>query len=107
MSKKDTKEPIYSGYLTIDSMCACYYENWYSIKLSFIDEDRMEKDRSVTLENLFAHNPLLYDELKNCQDLFCRPEVKIAYSELDEIIRKEIDDVFKKSQQMDKRSFEF
>jgi hypothetical protein len=122
-SKKDTDQPIYEGFLSTDDIVSnnlIFNEkyNLYRIPLRFKDnhgdqenldnqeypENSQNPDdqmlyRSVSLQNLFAHNPILYKELTESEDLMNlnNPMIKISYRQLPGSIRAKIEEAYELS----------
>lgn len=74
----------------------------YRLVLSFRLEDTGEKaSRGVSLQNLFAHNHWLYEELIKCDDLLDSHDleipIKISYRQLPESVRMIIEKAYELS----------
>lgn len=94
-SKRDSPNPIHVSQL----ICADPEGNWIKydptnklvgMNLKFQDNDTNKYcERFVSLSNIFAHTPKLFELFIKCDDLFCS-DVKIGYDDISEFMRVEI-----------------
>jgi hypothetical protein len=103
-SHKNKPNPIHTGWVNYCD-CLLMYDRklkQFVIPLSFSDnETGQHVERNVTLSNLFAHNPGLYEEFVESQDLMNCPRFKFQYEDLSPMLRSLVDDAYTLSQKCD------
>ncbi|VBB18899.1 hypothetical protein YASMINEVIRUS_1431 [Yasminevirus sp. GU-2018] len=114
-SRRNTPNPIYSGKLDwVDGTCAIAYDwsgKFYAVELSFQNDNNDDTggsesaSRLVALDNLFAHNPNLYTELTQCEDLLNEPDIQIGWSDLPCELRTELTELNESAKNADPCSF--
>lgn len=104
-SQRDTSKPIQTWQILPGECMARFNKmtNQFSIMLRQYNtaESLTFIERGVTLSNLFAHNPGLYDELINCKNLLNHDKIMFTYYDLPANVRLQIEQDHKLSQQKD------
>lgn len=81
---------VFNGSIINGSNNVYYHNNtdeFYTV-VSFLEEGK-EITKIVSLQNLFGHNPELYENFIRCTDLY-DSEVKISFDELDDSIKSRV-----------------
>jgi len=87
---------IQSAKVTIDTNGICTYNPAVDTMMMHL-EFGSDSSRLVRLENIFHHNPGLYERLKECKNLLKNDKMKIAYDELSPLTHEYIKKAFEKS----------
>lgn len=94
-SQKDTDNPVFEATIeTYDESAHIMsfsekHQSFHTV-MRFMNQHGEQAERSVSLQNLFGHNPGLYQELVSCQDLLAC-SIKISYTELSEFIHNSVE----------------
>lgn len=94
---RSSKKSIETGKMDMFDNSVCTYTPDYDMMrlyLTFGSEGRL-----VSLENIFHHNPELYQQLKDCDDLFRNEKIKISYKQLSPKTHELVEIAFQKSKQ--------
>ena len=111
LSQKGSTKEIYQAKLTNYSECGNLIRfsdtcSAMTLGVEFYQEHKL-MIKSVSLANIFAHNPTLYKDLVSCQNLLDCDDFVISYSDLSEEIHQLVEYSYKDSLRDDLRTFKF
>jgi len=97
-SRKDTNHPIFISDVRYGDnpngheLIYNDHRDMYVMYLTFFDDKVNDSmGRSVSLQNLFAHNPGLYEELTTSDNLYGHYSIKVRYSDISTDIKLKIE----------------
>jgi hypothetical protein len=93
---RESQKAIQSGHMDFTNNMCEYSSKYDMLRLPMIFG---ENGRVVSLENIFHHNPGLYKQLKDCENLFDDTRIYIKYTDLSQKIRDLVETAFERSKQ--------
>ncbi|AYV75202.1 MAG: hypothetical protein Terrestrivirus1_76 [Terrestrivirus sp.] len=93
---RESQKAIEVGQMDFTNNMCVYSPKYDMLRLPMIFG---ENGRVVSLENIFHHNPGLYQQLKDCENLFDDGRIHIKYTDLSQKIHDFVEIAFERSKQ--------
>jgi hypothetical protein len=93
---RESQKAIEVGQMDFTNNMCEYSSKYDMLRLPMIFG---ENGRVVSLENIFHHNPGLYQQLKDCENLFDDGKIQIKYTDLSQKIHDYVETAFERSKQ--------